>query len=187
MKQIYFVTDVESDGPIPGDYSIVSIGTVVVDLETLPQVLPQNLSSILPTFYCEMAPISETWVSEALAISGVTREQHKAMEPAGVAIQRYLSFVNSFTRDGEHRPIFISDNNGYDWMFVCWYLWKFGKCNPFGYSSGNLNWLYKGITKNFYKSIKHLRRTKHTHNPVDDAMGNAEAFIEIVRENNIRL
>ena len=28
-----------------------------------------------------------------------------------------------------------------------------------------------------FKNFKHLRRTKHTHHPVDDAKGNAEALL----------
>ena len=77
------------------------------------------------------------------------------------------------------QPRFISDNNGFDWMFVCWYFWHYlGRC-PFGHSSTNLGSLYKGMTKSMKKNFKHLRRTKHTHHPVDDAMGNIEALIHM--------
>ena len=178
-KNIYFVVDVESDGPIPGEYSMISFGTVVVDFN--------NLVTPMPSLYCEMAPVSDKWIPESLAISKITREQHLTMEPPLFAMQRLLSFVKEHTDNGAKRPIFISDNNGYDWLFICWYLWKYTNQNPFGYSSGNINWLYKGITKNFYQSFKHLRKTKHTHNPVDDALGNAEAFITMVQQNNIKL
>ena len=75
------------------------------------------------------------------------------------------------------KPHFISDNNGYDWSFINWYFHHFLKGNPFGFSSQNLNSLWKGLSKDTYGSFKHLRKTKHTHNPVDDAMGNAEALI----------
>src|SRR5260370_24545797 len=54
----YVMVDVESDGPIPGDYSMVCFGAVVVD---------ENLDR---TFYARLSPISEKWVSEALAVSG---------------------------------------------------------------------------------------------------------------------
>ncbi len=30
-----------------------------------------------------------------------------------------------------------------------------------------------------FVNFKRLRKTKHTHNPVDDARGNAEALLEI--------
>src|SRR6478609_4911499 len=77
----------------------------------------------------------------------------------------------------EGRPIFISDNNGFDWMFVCWYFHHFTGACPFGHSSTNLGSLYKGLAKDASQSFKHLRKTAHTHHPVDDAKGNAEALL----------
>ncbi len=41
--------------------------------------------------------------------------------------------------------------------------------------------LYKGPAKDTSRNFKHLRKTKHTHNPVDDAKGNAEAFLESIK------
>ncbi len=78
--------------------------------------------------------------------------------------------------------MFISDNNGYDWMFICWYFHHFTGSNPFGYSSQNLGSLYKGVVRNTSKNFKHLRGTAHTHHPVDDATGNAEAFLKIIEQ-----
>jgi hypothetical protein len=75
--------------------------------------------------------------------------------------------------------MFVSDNNGFDFMFVSWYFWHFLRRNPFGHSSTNLGSLYKGLAKDVLVNFKHLRRTKHTHNPVDDAMGNAEALLHM--------
>lgn len=49
--------------------------------------------------------------------------------------------------------------------------------NPFGYSSTNLGSLYKGLVKDTFVKFKHLRKTKHTHHPVDDARGNAEVLL----------
>lgn len=85
------------------------------------------------------------------------------------------------------RPIFISDNNGFDWMFVCWYFHHFLGRNPFGYSSQNLGSLYKGLVKDVYQNFKHLRKTSHTHHPVDDAKGNAEALLDMKNELGLRL
>jgi hypothetical protein len=33
------------------------------------------------------------------------------------------------------------------------------------------------MVKDTFQSFKHLRQTPHTHNPLDDAKGNAEALI----------
>jgi hypothetical protein len=37
------------------------------------------------------------------------------------------------------------------------------------------------MVKDMSKNFKHLRKTKHTHNPVDDVIGNPEALLEMKR------
>jgi hypothetical protein len=72
-------------------------------------------------------------------------------------------------------------------MFICWYFHRFMGRNPFGHSSQNLGSLYKGIVKDMSKNFKHLRKTKHTHHPVDDAKGNAEAVLAIRSEYGLKI
>jgi len=88
-------------------------------------------------------------------------------------------FANWLGLNSKGRPIFISDNNGFDWMFVCWYFHHFLHTNPFGHSSQNLGSLFKGLKKDMFQSFKHLCRTPHTHKALDDARGNAEALLTI--------
>ncbi len=98
-----------------------------------------------------------------------------------------LDFEDWLQKNSTGRPIFISDNNGFDWMFVCWYFHHFLKRNPFGFSSQNLGSMYKGLVKDTSKNFKHLRRTRHTHDPVDDAKGNAEALITMKEEMDLKV
>ncbi|MEA2028142.1 MAG: hypothetical protein U9N49_04135 [Campylobacterota bacterium] len=35
--------------------------------------------------------------------------------------------------------------------------------------------------------FKHLRKTAHTHNALDDAIGNAEALLKIVKKYDLKL
>jgi hypothetical protein len=159
----YIMVDVETDGEIPGDYSMISIGAVVVR------------PGLDLTFYGKLAPISEKWSEEALKVSGHTRAETLRFEsPFTIMLHfdEWLSRVNV-----GKRPMFISDNNGFDFMFVSWYFWHFLGRNPFGHSSTNLGSLYKGLVKDTFHNFKHLRKTKHTHHPVDDAKGNAEALL----------
>lgn len=168
----YIMIDVESDGPIPGDYSMVCFGAVVVE------------PSLAKTFYGQLRPVSEKWIPEALAVSGFTREQTAGFDaPAAVmaAFARWVAEVSS------GRPMFVSDNNGYDWQFINWYLHHFTGGNPFGHSSMNLGSLYKGVVKDTFANFKHLRKTQHTHHPVDDAMGNAEALLRIRDELGLKI
>ena len=59
----YVMVDVESDGPIPGDYSMIALGAVLVD------------PTLAKRFSGRLKPISERWIPEALGVSGYSREQ----------------------------------------------------------------------------------------------------------------
>lgn len=119
---------------------------------------------------------------EALKVCGITREESlKYPEPFETMLKFYY-WLKSIPLQPKERLMFISDNNGFDWQFVNWYFWHFLGENPFGHSSTNLGSLYKGLVKNTRKNFKHLRETKHTHHPVDDAKGNAEAFLKMSKE-----
>jgi hypothetical protein len=158
----YVMVDVESDGPIPGDYSMICFGAVVVRDE-LDQV-----------YYGRLKPISEKWIPDALAVSGFQRVDTFDFDDPKTVMENFASWVKENTQG---RAMFVSDNNGFDWQFINWYLWHFTGENPFGHSSTNLGSLYKGMAKDMFQNFKHLRRTEHTHNPVDDARGNAEALL----------
>ncbi len=158
----YIMVDVEADGPIPGDYSMICLGAVIVE------------DGLGRTFYGRLKPISENWDPAALVVSGFSREDTLGFDdPAGV-MQDFGRWV---TGTAKGRAMFVSDNNGFDWQFVNWYFWHFTGKNPFGHSSTNLGSLYKGMVKDMYQNFKHLRKTRHTHHPVDDARGNAEALL----------
>ena len=160
----WIMMDVEADGPAPGLYSMASFGAVVVR------------EGLKDTFYSEILRPLEgaSHIPEAIAVSNITRAQMmKGADPA----QRMAEFVKWLNSVSDGKPMFVSDNNGFDWQYINWYLWKFTGDNPFGHSSTNLGSLFKGMEKTMFKNFKHLRKTAHTHNPVDDAVGNAEALI----------
>jgi hypothetical protein len=166
-----FVVDVEADGPIPGKYSMVSLGAVVVE------------PGLGRTFLGRVRPISETWLPEALAVSGVTRTEHLGFDdPAGV-MERFERWV---LENGRGRPVFFSDNLAFDWQFVNWYFHAFLGRNPFGWSGRRIGDLYCGMVKDGYATWKHLRKTPHDHHPVNDARGNAEALLAMI-EMGLRL
>lgn len=78
--------------------------------------------------------------------------------------------------------VFISDNIAFDWQWINFYFWKYYGMNPFGHSGRRISDFYAGLTGDFHNTQrwKRLRKTKHDHNPVNDAMGNAEAFKRII-------
>lgn len=166
------MVDIEADGPIPGDFSMISIGAVIIN------------PTLDKTFYATLRPISERWLPAALAVSGHSREDTLQFDDPSQAMLNFRKWLETAASPS---PIFIADNNGFDWQFVNWYFHHFGGSNPFGHSSMNLGSLYKGLVRDLRSSFKHLRSTRHTHNPVDDAKGNAEAFLRIAREFGLKI
>jgi hypothetical protein len=158
------MVDVESDGPIPGDYSMVCFGAVIVE------------PGLGRTFYGRLRPISEHWIPGALQVSGFSREQALEFADPREVMNDFDQWLKA---NAGKRLMFISDNNGFDWQFINWYFHHFLGKNPFGFSSSNLGSLYKGLVKDTFQTFKHLRRTRHSHHPVDDAKGNAEALLHM--------
>ncbi len=163
-KMPYVMIDIESDGPIPGDYSMICFGAIIVEPE-----LNRN-------FYGRLKPISESYIPEALAVSGFTRDECLGFDEPSHVMKAFHEWLLA---NCNGRPMFISDNNGFDWQFINWYFHHFVGKNPFGFSSTNLGSLYKGMQRDTFVNFKHLRKTKHTHHPVDDARGNAEALLQM--------
>ncbi len=160
----YFIVDVESDGQIPHLYSMVCFGAVVLD------------SKLDRTFYGKTKPISQKWNPESLAISGFSREQHLNFDDPK---QVMLNFKNWILENTQGRPVLISDNPAFDWQWINYYFHFYLGENPFGYSARRIADLYCGMKFDVYAQWKHLRKTEHDHNPVNDAKGNAEALLEM--------
>jgi len=131
---LYFSVDVEADGPIPGEYSMLSFGLAVAG--GFDGVRFHACDPTACTFYAELTPISERWVPEALAVSNLDRDRlvregrdpYEAMEAAG-------SWVREKARD--QHPVLVGFPLVFDWMFLYWYFVRFAaQGSPFEFSSG---------------------------------------------------
>lgn len=161
----WVMVDVEADGPCPGLFSMISLGAMIVDY------------TMDKTFYAQLAPISLDWDAAALAVTGFTREECLGFPLPMEGMHNFSNWLNQVCATN---PMFISDNNGFDWQFVNYYCWRFLGANPFGHSSMNLGSFYKGLEKNISMNFKRWRKTKHTHHPVDDCRGNVEALLKMI-------
>ena len=173
--QNLIVVDVEADNPSPATGSMVCFGAVRVN----------NLSD---TFYGQTAPITGTFNPEALAISGFSREEHNKFDHPTMVMTKFEEWLKR-TTPSDQRPVFISDNPAFDWQWINYYFDKCGYKNPFGFSARRIGDLYCGMLKDGKKNSewkRKFRKTKHTHNPVDDAMGNAEAILAM-REMGLKI
>ena len=160
----FIVVDVEADGPVPGLYSMTEFGAVIVE------------PGLQRTFYGMLKPISDKWIPAALAVSGKSREETLMFPEPEEVMLRFRDWIN---KESNGRPIFVADNLAFDWQFINWYFHKFVGENPFGFSGRRIGDLYCGMMKDSSARWKHLRDTKHTHHPVDDCQGNAEALLKM--------
>lgn len=160
----WYVVDCESDGPIPVVNSMVCFGAVKVD------------DDLATTFYGKTRPISEEFNPEALAISGFSREQHMLFDDPIKVMTDFEAWIKETTTG---KPIMVSDNIAYDWQWINYYFWKYLKHNVFGYSGRRIGDLWCGMQKDTFSEWKHLRDAPANHNPVSDALGNAQALIKM--------
>jgi ribonuclease T len=174
MREDVFVSvDIEADGPIPGDHSMLSLGAAVVGRADL-------------TFYREIKPISGRFDPEALSVSGLDRDKLAAegAEPQ-TAMQDFAAFLAGVSPSG--RPVFVGFNATFDWMFVNWYFIHFIGKNPFGISGLDIKSYYMGAlgkrrwgdtTKRRFDK-RFLSDAPHTHNALDDAREQGEIFAKL--------
>lgn len=162
---VYIMVDIEASGQAPGVGEMTHFGAVIIkkDLDT--------------SFYGQLNGLDGK-VNEHYRVD-IIKPSHESIGDAKQVMQNFANWIAEF---GGDRPMLISDNNGFDWQYINYYFHNLLGHNPFGHSSTNLGTLYKGIVRDVWKSFKHLRKTSHTHCPVDDAMGNTEALITLEKQ-----
>lgn len=169
----YFSVDIESSGPIPGRYSMLSLGACAVDA-------PDE------SFYVEFKPISRECVPDALRVSGFDLDQLAAdgREPSE-AMLAFQSWVES-TANGK-KPVFVGFNAAYDWQFVNWYFETYCGRNPFGFGAVDIKSYFMGLTGSPWSASTSSELpgdfqpdTPQTHNALDDAKAQASMFTKMV-------
>ena len=132
MSELFISVDVETSGPSPDTYSLLSIGAVLVE----------HADEI---FYIELKPDREGFETEALQVCGLSLERLTSEGvDAGQAMARFAEWVTR-ALNGQ-RPVFVAYNAPFDWMFVSTYFHRYVGANPFGHSALDMKALYLGLT-----------------------------------------
>lgn len=166
----HFILDVEADGPHVLDYNMISFGLV--------NMVDHSLS-----FKGEVSPIHNNGGGNLIArnVSGVSWEdQYKFRLPHDVMPEAEEFILRNIVGNG--RATIWSDNPAFDWQFFNAYIHRYAGDNCAGWSSRRIGDFYAGLQRKPFNHSgwKRYRKTKHTHCPVDDARGNAEAMIKIL-------
>ena len=182
--EIYISVDIEADGAAPGIFSMSSLGACVAgkyDGETFTRIDPDS-----ETFYAELKPIVDDFTPAAAAVSGLDRaDLIKNGETPEAAMRRFAGWVEKVA-DGR-RAVMVAYPLSYDFQWVYYYGIRFTGACPFGFSScldmktmyhrkANvaMNKVGKRAMPNFLKSTR-----KHTHNALDDALEQADLFMNL--------
>jgi len=181
----YFSADVETDGPIPGPFSMLSFAFVYAGaFDGSRFERPENYER---SFYRELKPISDDFQEEALRINGLDRHRLclEGMSPTQ-AMTEASEWVK--TMSGSAKPVLVAYPLSFDWTWLYWYFTKFSKeGSPFDYSRCfdiKTAIAVKGRMPITLASRSRLEsplrsRKQHTHHAIDDAIEQAEIFANV--------
>ncbi len=168
-RECFISVDVETAGPIPGEYSILSLGACVVGQSG-------------DGFYVELKPINENAVPAALKITGFDLV---ALKETGDRPKDAMAKLRDWvvSASGGASPIFVGFNAGFDWSFVNWYFHRFLGDNPFGFAPLDVKSYYMGLTGCSWEETQSSRIRAEfqpaktgDHNALNDARAQAKMF-----------
>jgi hypothetical protein len=186
-EDVYFSADVETDGSIPGPYSLLSFALVFAGrFDGRCFVQPSRYDR---TFYCELKPISTEYESDALRVNGLDRQRliTEGDDPHS-AMTRAAEWVREIA--GAGRPVLVAFPLSFDWTWLYWYFVRFSKAgSPFNHSSCfDIKTAYAvkarlPIARAGRSQMRENLRSihNHTHHALDDAIEQAEVFAKVFR------
>ena len=173
-SEVYISVDIESSGPIPGKFSMLSLGACVVKQPA-------------KTFYAEFKPLDDNFIGKSLEVTGLSMEELKAKGEKPIeAMSRFEKWILEVA--GENKPVFVAFNATFDWSFTHWYFINFLGRDPFGISGLDIKAYFMGKhniswSETVKKKVSSLypSKTPHTHNALDDAIEQAEIFDKMLK------
>jgi hypothetical protein len=188
----YFSADVETDGPIPGPFSILSFALVYAgSFDGLHFQRPDNYGL---TLYKELKPISENFEPEALNVNGLDRPrlclEGESPENAMTDACRWVKAIA-----GAAQPVLVAYPLSFDWSWLYWYFIRFSAGgSPFAYS--RCFDIKTALAVKAAIPISDAGRSRvdpslrsshpHTHHAVDDAIAQAEIFANVFEWEGVR-
>jgi DNA polymerase III epsilon subunit-like protein len=176
IREVYVSVDVETAGPNPGLYSLLSIGACLV-------AEPER------TFYVELQPVNNRAEKEARAVHGLSLEKLsvEGVPPADAMAQFEAWLAREIPPPV--RPLFVAFSAPFDWMFVNDYFHRFLGRNPFGHNAIDIKAYYMGLSGSSWADTsldkllpRYVGPAKLTHNALDDARDQAAIFRVLLEE-----
>lgn len=181
MIEIYVSTDIETDGPIPGPHSMLSLGSAAYLADkTLQSTFSINLLE-LPGANAD--PETAAWWKSQPEAWAACRLNPR--EP-GEAMEAFSAWVASLPG----RPVFVAYPAAFDFLFVHWYLIRFAGKNPFGHSALDIrSYAMAQMRSDYGNSAKKnmpagwFDPLPHSHIALDDAIAQGALFCNMLTAN----
>jgi len=183
VGEIYVSTDVETDGPVAGRHSMLSIGSAAFAADkTLLSTFSANLETVAGLE--SDAVTTAWWVTQPEAWQACRQDP----EPAAAAMARYLAWLKLLPG----RPVFVAYPAAFDFPFVYWYLTHYTGENPFGYSVIDIKTYAMAMLRRPYRACgkrslpaEWFDPHAHTHVALDDAIEQGSLFCNMLRANGV--
>lgn len=180
MKEIYVSTDIEVDGPIPGPYSMLSIGSAAyLPDKTLVETFTANLET-LPD--AGTHPDTMAWWENYPEAWESARRDQRPPEQAMIEYVQWLEALPGL-------PVFVGYPAAFDFTFVYWYLIRFAGRSPFSFSALDIKTMAMVMTgKDYRRSTKKNMPKRwfdalpHNHHALDDAIEQGALFCNMLME-----
>lgn len=186
MDELFFSVDVETDGPIPGPHSMLSLGCVALDAEGQEHGAYSVNLHTLPG--ASAHPKTAAWWKTQPKAWAACRADLVAPE-AGMT--GFVTWVEAFEA---REKCLVCYPSGFDFTFVLWYMMSFVGRTPFNFQCIDVRSFVMGLRG------KHLRQTSkrywprrwqnklpHTHVALDDAREQGLSFIAMLQESRKRV
>ena len=181
---VYFSADVETDGPIPGQYSMLSFALVYAGrYDGVSFERPLSYDTVFET---TLRPVTDSFQREALDVNGLDRARLLAegKDPA-VAMAEAASWVGQHTQGGT--PVLVAYPVSFDWTWLYWYFMRYLQKSPFNHSRCfDLRTAIavrgqRPVAASGHRQLpKALLSTKpHTHRALDDAIEQADMLARL--------
>lgn len=188
-RDVYISVNVEADGPIPGPYSMLSLGAAVAGTYDAEGYRPPD-DPRADTWYAKLRPISDVFVPDAVAVSGLDRaELARSGEPPARAMTEFAHWVEAVARRHDAAAVFAAYPLGFDWLFAYWYLMSYAGHSPFGHDRAlDIKTLYaaragRPIVRSTKRQLQEYLRADapRTRGALDDAVEQGELLANIMR------
>ncbi len=189
-SEIYISIDIETDGPIPGPHSMLSIGNAAFDqFGRLVDTWEANLKT-LPGAQPDSKTKKEFWDKNPKAWAACRQDP----QPIAKVMSEYVAWLKKLEKQHKGKVVAVCAPSGFDFTFVYWYLMKFAKYSPFSfscidvktYAMSLLNLPYRKCGKRSFPKDWFNPKAKHTHVALDDAIEQGEIFCKM-KEYHLRI